>query len=151
MASQGPLVLVVATVMTDLDSLVTALARVRAEAPGKPVLLVTYGGDRQVDAHRGVTIYDSAGAALQSLAHAASYAAWARGTWPRRDNATIRPRCPASSSDSTMSTIVSPVPISSTSPPLSAAVRTAACASAPHGLLIIRAPAAAANPSGSGG
>ena len=74
----------------------------------------------------------------------ASKSAWARGIWPRRDRATIRPRCPAASSDSTRSTMVRPVPRSSTSPPLAADRSTAACASAPHGLLTKRVAAARA-------
>jgi acyl-CoA synthetase (NDP forming)/GNAT superfamily N-acetyltransferase len=70
------LVLIVATVMTDLDALVTALAELRTEEPGKPVLLVTYGAQTHSDDHPGLTVYNSATAALESLAHAASYAAW---------------------------------------------------------------------------
>jgi acyl-CoA synthetase (NDP forming)/GNAT superfamily N-acetyltransferase len=69
-------VLIVATVMTDLAALVSALANLRSQAPEKPVVLVTYGDRTQVGAHPGLTVYDAATAALESLAHAASYAAW---------------------------------------------------------------------------
>ena len=81
------LVLIVATVMTDLGSLVSALAELRTRAPDKPVLLVTYGDEKQIDAHPGLTVYDSATPALESLAHAASYAAWLQV--PRIDDAVV--------------------------------------------------------------
>lgn len=80
-------VLIVATVLTDLARLVTALADLRTQVPEKPVLLVTYGNDASVCAHPGLTVYDSAAAALQSLAHAASYAAWLQV--PHRDEARV--------------------------------------------------------------
>lgn len=69
------LVLLVATVMSDLDGLVARLVRLRDAAPARPVVLVTYGGLRP-QVVPGVTIYDSATTAVESLAHAASYAAW---------------------------------------------------------------------------
>ena len=57
---------------------------------------------------------------------AGSKSACERGISPRRDKATIRPRWPAASSDSTRSTIVRPVPTSSAGSPLSASSATAA-------------------------
>ena len=51
---------------------------------------------------------------------------------PRRDKATIRPRCRPRRGDSTTSTMVRPVPISSTSPPLAARSTIAARPVAPR-------------------
>jgi acyl-CoA synthetase (NDP forming) len=71
-------VLLVATVMTEQGALLERLAALRASAPGKPVLLVTYGEVAKGTGHTGVTLYDSAKTALASLAHATTYAAWLR-------------------------------------------------------------------------
>jgi acyl-CoA synthetase (NDP forming)/GNAT superfamily N-acetyltransferase len=77
--------LMVATVMTDQSALLEALTDLRTLAPRKPVLLVTHGATADtLDDHPGVTLYDSALAALESLAHAATYAAWLRV--PRSDD-----------------------------------------------------------------
>ncbi len=72
------LLLLVATVTTDLPALVATLARLRADVPATPVLLVTYGEECPVAAAHGLTPFDSATDALESLAHAAAYAAWLR-------------------------------------------------------------------------
>ncbi|MDQ6642138.1 MAG: GNAT family N-acetyltransferase [Actinomycetota bacterium] len=71
-------VLLVATsVAKGRGSLVQSLADLRASAPDKPVLLVTYG---QVDvtalAGVGVTKFLSAQSAMESMAHAVRYAEW---------------------------------------------------------------------------
>ena len=63
---------------------------------------------------------------------ATPWSAWARGISPRRDRAMIRPRSRASSRLSTTSTMVSPVPISRTSPPLAAALSIASRPVAPR-------------------
>jgi acyl-CoA synthetase (NDP forming)/GNAT superfamily N-acetyltransferase len=72
-------VLLVATSVAAQGSLVEALAELRALAHAKPVVLVAYGDvatERVSDA--GVTVFDSAQAALDSLAHAVKYAEWLR-------------------------------------------------------------------------
>jgi acyl-CoA synthetase (NDP forming) len=59
--------------------MVVALANARAQAPEKPVLLVTYG-DIKTDtlAAANVTVFGSAQSSIESLAHAVTYASWLR-------------------------------------------------------------------------
>jgi acyl-CoA synthetase (NDP forming)/GNAT superfamily N-acetyltransferase len=72
-------VLLVATSVARQGSLVDTLAELRPLAPEKPVVLVAYG-DLATDhlAEAGVTAFGSAQAAVESLGHAVTYAAWLR-------------------------------------------------------------------------
>jgi acyl-CoA synthetase (NDP forming)/GNAT superfamily N-acetyltransferase len=72
-------VLLVATSLATQGSLLESLARLRPLAAGKPVVLVAYGNVQTEGASDGgVTVFDSAQAAVDSLAHAVGYAGWLR-------------------------------------------------------------------------
>jgi acyl-CoA synthetase (NDP forming) len=90
-------VILVATAMTESGSIVATLADLRATAPDKPVLLVTYGDIGTEPLAPAVTVFDSTQAALGSLAHAVRYAAWLRA--PRGEPAPTDPVRAAASAD----------------------------------------------------
>jgi acyl-CoA synthetase (NDP forming)/GNAT superfamily N-acetyltransferase len=73
------LVLLVRTNVTDVEPVLGALRRARQEHPGRPMVLVPMGGVRASRADLpGITVLDSAGAAVRALAHASRRAAWLR-------------------------------------------------------------------------
>lgn len=69
------LVVLVPTSVAPAQPLVDALAETRARFPEKPVVLVGLGGLGRRGAD-GVTVFRSVEEAIESLAHAARYAAW---------------------------------------------------------------------------
>lgn len=72
-------VVLVRTSVSDPAPLVGALARCRAEHPGKPLILVPMGGlDPTADEIPGITRYRSVTTAIRALARVVRYAAWLR-------------------------------------------------------------------------
>ncbi|MCW2794501.1 MAG: family N-acetyltransferase [Nocardioides sp.] len=72
-------VVLVRTSVSAPGPLVAALARCRAEHPGKPVLLVPMGGlDPTEDQLTGITRFRSVTTAVRALARVVRYAAWLR-------------------------------------------------------------------------
>ncbi len=74
--ADAAIVLLVSTGDNDIDAMLRALAEVRTQHPGTPVLGVPLGAPQSHVA--GVTTFRSAVAALESLDRAATYAAWRR-------------------------------------------------------------------------
>jgi acyl-CoA synthetase (NDP forming)/GNAT superfamily N-acetyltransferase len=71
------LVVVVATGVSDATASIRAVARVRAEHPDKPVVLVPMGGvDLPDEGTPGITRFGSVVGAVRALARAARYRAW---------------------------------------------------------------------------